>query len=117
MNNNTPRRFASVTELRPEKEAYYRELHAKPWPAIIARLKASNIQNYSVHVSEIDGRRFLFSYLEYTGSDYDADMKKIGEDAETRRWWKETDPCQKPLPPAAAAGKIWADAEEVFYMK
>lgn len=117
MSQKTPRRFASVTGLHPEKAAYYRELHANPWPAIIARLKASNVQNYSVHLSEIKGELYLFSYLEYVGDDFDADMKKIADDPETRRWWKETDPCQKPLPAAAAQGKIWADAEEVFFMK
>jgi len=34
-----------------------------------------------------------------------------------QRWWKETDPCQQPLPDAAAKGKIWSDTKEVFYLK
>ena len=44
-------------------------------------------------------------------------MKKMAADPETQRWWKETDPCQQPLPDAAARGKIWSDAKEVFYLK
>jgi L-rhamnose mutarotase len=41
----------------------------------------------------------------------------MAADPETVRWWKETDPCQTPLPDAAAAGKIWADMKEVYFLK
>jgi L-rhamnose mutarotase len=112
-----PKRYASVTGLKPEKAAYYKELHAKPWVGVMKRLKESNILNYSIHLKEIEGKLYLFSYFEYTGNDWDADMKKIAADPETQRWWKETDPCQSPLPDAAAKGKIWSDMEEVFYLR
>jgi L-rhamnose mutarotase len=111
-----PQRFAWVTGLRPEKAAYYRELHANAWPAVNRQIKASHIQNFSIHEREIEGKLYLFAYLEYTGTDFAADMKKMADDPETRRWWKETDPCQAPLPDAAAAGKIWADTKEVYYL-
>lgn len=110
-----PQRFASVTGLNPEKEAYYRELHARPWPTILAKIKDCNIRNYSIYRSEIAGRAYLFSYFEYVGKDIAADMKKMAQDPETGRWWKETDPCQVPLPAAKKKGGIWADAEEVFH--
>jgi len=109
-----PRRFASIVELRPEKERYYRELHAEVWPAILKRLADSNVRNYSIYVAGIEGRRYLVSYLEYVGEDYEADMKAIAEDAETRRWWLETDPCQKPLP-QCGEGQWWLPLEEVFH--
>jgi L-rhamnose mutarotase len=112
-----PKRFAWVTGLKPEKAAYYRDLHAHPWPSVMKQIKESHIQNYSIYLKEIDGKLYLFSYLEYTGKDFDADMKKMAADPETQRWWKETDPCQQPLPDAAARGKIWSDAQEVFYLK
>ena len=109
-------RYAWVTGLRPEKAAYYRELHAHTWPAVTARNKACHIRNFSIHEREIDGKTYLFAYLEYTGTDFAADMKKMGDDPEVVRWWKETDPCQSPLPDAAAKGKIWSDTTEVYYM-
>ena len=112
-----PQRHAWVTGLKPEKAEYYRQLHAHPWPSVTKQLKACHIQNYSIFEREIDGNRYLFSYLEYTGDDFDADMKKMAADPETQRWWKETDPCQRPLPDAAAHGKIWSDARELFYLK
>jgi L-rhamnose mutarotase len=112
-----PVRYAWVTGLKPEKAEYYKQLHAHPWPAVCRQIKASHIQNYSIYLREIEGKLYLFSYLEYTGRDFDADMKKMALDPETQRWWKETDPCQIPLPEAAAQGKIWSDATEVFHLR
>ena len=43
-------------------------------------------------------------------------MKKMAADPETRRWWKETDPCQSPLPDAKKAGKTWADTKEIYHL-
>jgi L-rhamnose mutarotase len=110
-------RYAWVTGLKADKIERYESLHANPWPGVMKMLKECNIQNYSIHKREIGGKTYLFSYLEYTGSNFAADMKKMATDPETQRWWKETDPCQAPLPDAAAQGKIWSDCEEVFYLK
>jgi L-rhamnose mutarotase len=109
-------RYAWVTGLKPEKAAYYETLHAHPWPAVNQRLKDCHIQNFSIHEREINGQLYLFAYLEYTGTNFDADMKRMGADPETQRWWKETDPCQLPLPDAAAKGKIWSDTKEVYFL-
>ncbi|GIG62474.1 hypothetical protein Lfu02_68460 [Longispora fulva] len=105
------RRFAAVIRLRPEKEAEYRALHADAWPGVLSTIRAAHITNYSIFLR--DG--LLFSYLEYTGDDYDADMARIAEDETTRRWWALTDPCQQPLD-SAAEGQWWAPAEEVFHL-
>jgi L-rhamnose mutarotase len=111
-----PRHFAWVTGLKPDKAEYYRQLHAHPWPAVNRKIKECHIRNYSIHEREIDGKLYLFSYLEYTGKDFDADMKKMAADPDTQRWWKETDPCQQPLSDAAAKGKIWSDTTEVYFL-
>jgi L-rhamnose mutarotase len=112
-----PQRYCWVTGLKPEKAQYYRQLHAHPWPGVNKMIKECHIQNFSIHEREIDGKLYLIAYLEYTGDDFDADMKKMAADPETQRWWKETDPCQSPLPDALAKGKIWADTEEVYYLQ
>jgi L-rhamnose mutarotase len=111
-----PERHAWITGLKPEMAARYRELHAKPWPSVNRMLKECNIRNFSIWQREIDGKLYLFAYLEYTGRDFDADMQKMAADPETRRWWRETDPCQLPLPDAAAKGKVWSDLSEVYYL-
>lgn len=109
-------RHAWITGLKPEKATYYRKLHAEPWPSVNARIKECNIRNFSIYEREIGGKTYLFAYLEYTGTDFDADMKKMAADPETQRWWKETDPCQSPLPDALKAGKIWSDTKEVYHL-
>lgn len=110
-------RYAWVTGLNPDKAAHYRQLHANPWPTVNRTLKECHIRNFSIHEREIEGKPYLFAYLEYTGKDFEADMKRMASDPETQRWWKETDPCQLPLPDAAAKGKIWADTKELYYLK
>ena len=115
MNNNKVERYAQITGIRPDKIAYYKELHAAVWPGVLKRIKECNIQNYSIYLKEIGGRPYLFSYFEYTGNNFEEDMRKMAGDAETKRWWKETDPTQVPLPDAAVENKIWSRMEEVFY--
>ncbi|HNQ90036.1 MAG TPA: L-rhamnose mutarotase [Verrucomicrobiota bacterium] len=114
--STAPQRHAWITGLKPEKADTYRTLHANPWPGVNRMLKQCHIRNFSIHEREIDGKLYLFAYLEYTGKDFDADMRKMAADPETQRWWKETDPCQSPLPDAAAKGAIWADMNEVYYL-
>jgi L-rhamnose mutarotase len=103
-------RIASVIRLRSDRERTYRELHEAAWPSVLATLRAANVTNYSIFLR--DG--LLFSYLEYTGDDYAADMARVAADPETRRWWALTDPCQQPLD-TAAEGEWWGPAEEVFH--
>ena len=76
------KRFGSVIGLEPDKEQYYRQLHANTWPSVLARLKQSNVQNFTIYVTELAGKRYLFSYFEYTGDDYEADMLAIDDDPE-----------------------------------
>lgn len=109
------KRFGSVIGLNPEKEADYRELHANVWPTILQRLRQSNLRNYSIYVTEIEGKRYLFSYMEYVGTDFEADMQAIAEDPQTRRWWQLTDPCQRQLP-SRQPGANWSEMEMVFLM-
>jgi len=108
-------RFGTITGLKPEKADYYKKLHAAAWPSVLKRVRDCNIRNYSIYLKEVEGKLYLFSYFEYIGDDFDADMARMAEDPETQRWWKETDPCQIPLPGAAKKGEIWEGMEEVFH--
>ena len=110
-----PLRVGMVTGLKPEKMAYYKELHANTWEGVLRAIKEYNIRNFSIYLKKIDDKYYLFSYYEYIGDNYELDMKKIAADSTTQRWWRETDPCQQPLPDAAAKGMIWSTMEEVFH--
>ncbi|NSL90823.1 L-rhamnose mutarotase [Chitinophaga sp. Mgbs1] len=108
-------RYAMVTGIKPDKIGYYKELHAKAWPGVLKTIRGCNIRNYSIYLREIDGRFYLFGYFEYTGNDFKADMRRMGEDSVTQRWWRETDAMQLPLPEAEKTGEIWTPMEEVFH--
>ncbi|MFP4054308.1 MAG: L-rhamnose mutarotase [Phycisphaerae bacterium] len=104
------KRYGSIIRVRPEKLREYKRLHANAWPGVLERIRKSNIRNYSIFYR--DG--LLFSYFEYVGDDFEADMAAIGEDPVTREWWQHTDPCQMPVE-SAEEGEWWAPMEEVFH--
>lgn len=104
------KRYGSVIRVRPEKFDEYVRLHAAVWPEVLAMIKACNIRNYSIYHK--DG--FLFSYFEYVGADFEADMAKMAADPATQRWWNVCKPCQQPLE-TRADGEWWADMREVFH--
>ncbi len=108
-------RYGMVIGVKPEKIAYYRELHAAAWPGVLAKIKECHIRNYSIYLREIEkGQFLLFSYFEYIGDDFGADMAKMAADPETRRWWTETDPCQSPIP-TRRDKEFWSRMDEVFH--
>ncbi|ODT66454.1 MAG: hypothetical protein ABS75_27135 [Pelagibacterium sp. SCN 63-23] len=107
------KRYGSVIGLQADQIAEYKRLHAEVWPAVLKRIKASNISNYSIFLREPEN--LLLSYFEYTGTDFAADMAAMAADPETQRWWSVCDPMQIPLD-TRAEGEWWASAEEVFHL-
>ena len=104
-----------VIGLRAEKREEYKSLHGAAWPGVLETIKKRNICNYSIYLRRLaDGRHYLFSYLEYIGSDFAADMAKMAADATTQRWWSLRGPCQETLPDRSP-GEWWANMEEVLH--
>lgn len=104
------KRYGTVIKIRRKKLEEYKKLHANVWPDVLKMIKQCNIQNYSIYHK--DG--YLFSYFEYTGSDFESDMAKMAADPITQKWWELCKPCQKPLE-TRAEDEWWADMEEVFH--
>ena len=104
------KRYGSIIRVIPEKLEEYKRLHAAAWPTVLKIIRECNIRNYSIYYR--DG--LLFSYYEYIGTDYEADMAKMAADPETQRWWEVTDPCQQPIE-TATKGEWWAGMKEVFH--
>jgi L-rhamnose mutarotase len=104
------KRYGMVIRVRPEKLEEYKRLHAAVWPAVLDMIKRCNIRNYSIYHK--DG--YLFSYFEYTGRNFKADMAKMAADPTTQKWWAVCKPCQDPLP-TCKKGEWWAEMEEVFH--
>jgi len=105
------KRIASVIGLQPDGIAEYERLHADVWPSVIAQIRDSNITNYSIY-------RFgelLFSYLEYTGDDFETDMAAMAADQSTQDWWAVCMPLQVPFE-QRAEGEWWMELPEIFHL-
>ncbi len=105
------KRIAQVIRIKPEKKALYLHLHQNIWKSVAQKIHACNIRNYSIFIHE----ETLFSYFEYVGEDFKADMARMAEHEETRLWWSLTDPCQERVP-QALPGEWWHSIEEVFHL-
>jgi L-rhamnose mutarotase len=104
------KRYGMAIRIRPENLDEYKRLHADVWPDVLKMIGECNIRNYSIYHK--DG--MMFSYFEYVGDDFDADMAKMAADPTTQKWW---DVCKPLLDPLAtrAPGEFWANMEEVFH--
>ena len=108
-------RYGSVIEIREEKIEEYKRLHADVWPDVLSMIKECNIQNYSIYLRKLpNGKHYLFSYFEYIGTNFDADMAKMAIDLTTQKWGDVCKPCHIPFEDRAE-GEWWASMEEVFH--
>jgi len=109
-------RYGSVVGVKADGVARYEELHAAAWPDVLAIIKRSHIQNYSIYLRKLaDGRHYLFSYFEYAGDDFAGDMARIAAEPATQRWWAECIPCLELLPDRAP-DEIWSPLKVVFHL-
>jgi L-rhamnose mutarotase len=109
------KRYGMVIGLKAEKIDEYKRLHAAVWPEVLKMIAQCHIRNYSIYLRTLDdGRHYLFSYFEYTGDDFAADMATMAADPATQRWWSVCQPCQQPLD-HRRPDEWWAEMEEVFH--
>jgi L-rhamnose mutarotase len=66
-------RFGQIGKLKKDKIDEYIELHANTWPGVLKTITECNLRNYSIFIHG----DLLFSYYEYIGEDYEADMEKM----------------------------------------
>ncbi|OSX64874.1 hypothetical protein POSPLADRAFT_1166961 [Postia placenta MAD-698-R-SB12] len=110
------KRVCQIIKLKPEAEVEYKALHAAAWPGVLVALARHHIADYLIHY--YPPLHLLIAHFKYTGDDFDADMKMMAEDEETRRWWAITDKMQESFVEGAegSGGELpwWLDLEEVF---
>lgn len=105
-------RYGSVIGLSQEGKAAYLKLHSEVWPAVLAKISDCHISNYSIFLKEPEN--LLFSYFEYSGTDFAGDMAKMAADPETQKWWAINKPLQRPLD-TRETGEWWAGMSEIFH--
>ena len=105
------KRVGCILRIHPDKIEEYKRYHAAVWPEILDMIKKCNIRNYSIFLKD----DILFSYFEYTGKDFKADMAKMAADKRTQEWWAVQMPLQVPFL-TRKPGEWWAQGEEVFHL-
>ncbi|KXS14571.1 hypothetical protein M427DRAFT_44977 [Gonapodya prolifera JEL478] len=133
-----PKRFGSVIKLRADTLRRYHEWHNAPSEirsAVLARLKASNVQNYVIYHTVLEGLGdILFSSLEWWGAwdeskgddgwkeGFSKDMAAVAADPKTREWWAIMEEFQVPFswtgpaPSQGGKGDWWQPMSEVFHI-
>lgn len=106
------RRFGQMIKIKPENLEAYKKYHADPFPGVNEMIKECHLQNYSI----FSRGEYLFTYFEYTGEDYEADMAKMAADPATQKWWDAVKPLMSPLEDRSPE-EFWSDMEEIYYLK
>ncbi|KAL4065216.1 rhamnose mutarotase [Scleroderma citrinum] len=116
MSESPVKRICQIIKLKPEYEKEYKKIHADVWPGVLAALGRHHISDYSIN--HYPPLQLLIATFKYNGDDFERDMKAIGEDEETQKWWEVTDKMQESFNEGATgSGKEipwWTDVEEVF---
>ncbi len=103
-------RYGLVVEIKSSQIEEYERIHADVWPGVLATIADCNVHNYSIYRYN----NLLFTYYEYHGSDWAADMAKMAADPVTQDWWKITSPMQQKVPDAAE-GEWEKRLPEIFH--
>jgi L-rhamnose mutarotase len=105
------KRYGMVIGVKPEHEQAYRSAHRAVPSEVLRMIRDCNIRNYSIFLRN----SILYSYFEYVGNNFSADMAKMAADPATQEWWQRVGPMQEPFPDRAA-GEWWAAMDEVFHV-
>ena len=105
------KRYGMILRLKPGAIEVYKEYHRAVWPEVLKKITECNIRNYSIYLKD----DLLFSYWEYTGADFQADMGKMAADPKTQEWWAIMNPLQDPIA-SRKEGEWWSEMEEVFHL-
>lgn len=103
------KRFIMYSDLKPEKVQDYIDLHANPWPELLELIGKCNIHNYSISIRGTQ----LFTYYEYTGEDYEADMVLMDNSPVMQKWWTFSKPCFV----GHERNEYYEELQEVFYCR
>ncbi|KIJ63276.1 hypothetical protein HYDPIDRAFT_113245, partial [Hydnomerulius pinastri MD-312] len=94
----------------------YKKVHSAVWPEVLDALRKHHVEDYSIN--HYPPLQLLIATFKYTGDNYEADMKAIGEDKKTQEWWTVTDPMQESFNEGATGSgrdiPWWTEVEEVF---
>ena len=101
-----------ILERKPEILVLDLMLSKQDGLSVLKTISECNLQNYSIFLYG----DLVFSYYEYVGEDYDADMAKMAADPITQDWWKCTHPCFETYA-MDPGSEFYHDMKPIFYHK
>lgn len=111
-NGTRVRRVGMIIGIKADQISAYEALHAATNPGVRDLLDKYHMHNFTIYMRRLDdGKYYLFGYYEYTGTDYDGDMKKLGAEPRNQKWLSMTSPMQVPL----SGEQSWAMMKEVYH--
>lgn len=105
------KRVGQVIRLKGENLEEYKKLHADSTPGVRDLLNKYHLHNFNIFLHKIDGEWYEFAYFEYTGNNYQEDMKKLAQEPRNIEWLKKCDPMQKPL----EGSEGWTQMERIYF--
>jgi len=110
--NENIKRVGMVIRLKEDMIDDYKKLHADDYEGVRDLLIKYNMRNFSIFLIRMDdGNFYEFGYYEYTGSNFEEDMKKLALEPRNKAWLEVCDAMQIPLEGFAS----WAEMDQIFY--
>ena len=106
------KRIGMVIKLKEDEIEAYKRIHGDNHHGVRDLLIKYNMRNFSIFLIQLeDGNYYEFGYYEYTGDNFEEDMKNLAAEPRNRAWLKVTDAMQNPLP----GYESWAEMEPIFF--
>lgn len=80
------KRIATITKVKPGMLEAYKKIHDEIWDDVVEASHSCGTRNFTIYAIG----DYLFSYSEYIGDDYEADMKRKAELPAIKRWKEAT---------------------------
>lgn len=109
--NDNIKRVGMVIGLKPDQIDEYKRIHADGHPGVRDLLTKYHMHNFSIYLTQIDGKWYEFGYYEYTGDDFEGDMAKLAAEPRNKEWLAVCDPMQIPLKGETS----WLEMERVYF--
>jgi L-rhamnose mutarotase len=105
------KRVGMVVGIDPAHVEEYKRIHADGSPGVRDLLNKYHMHNFSIFLTEIEGKWYEFGYYEYTGDDFEADMAALAKEPRNIEWLNVCDPMQIPL----HGEKGWREMERIYF--
>jgi L-rhamnose mutarotase len=110
--DDSVKRVGMVIRLKAKMIEEYKRIHADDHAGVRDLLQKYNMRNFSIFLHQLeDGNYYEFGYYEYTGNNFEEDMKLLAAEPRNKAWLEICEPMQIPLEGAES----WTVMERIYY--